>query len=125
MEAASKKTILRIELWHGLMLLGLLAILGPAKLIEPAGLLIGGLFMGGNFLLLGYGVAWVLTPLASRGRVKAGVGLLILKIAIFLALLTMLFFRFHVDAISFALGFSTLLLAILVEALRTRIKLEI
>jgi hypothetical protein len=125
MEAASKKTILRIELWHGLMLLGLLAILGPAKLIEPAGLLIGGLFMGVNFLLLGYGVAWVLTPLASRGRVKAGVGLLILKIAIFLALLTMLFFRFHVDAISFALGFSTLLLAILVEALRTRIKLEI
>jgi hypothetical protein len=125
MEAESKKTILRIELWHGLMLLALLAILGPAKLIEPAGLLIGGLFMGVNFLLLGYGVAWVLTPLASRGRVKAGVGLLILKIAIFLALLTMLFFRFQVDAISFALGFSTLLLAILVEALRTRIKLEI
>ena len=125
MEAASKKTILRIELWHGLMLLALLAILGPAKLIEPAGLLIGGLFMGVNFLLLGYGVAWVLTPLASRGRVKAGVGLLILKIAIFLALLTMLFFRFQVDAISFALGFSTLLLAILVEALRTRIKVEI
>jgi hypothetical protein len=125
MEAASKKTILRIELWHGLMLLALLAILGPAKLIEPVGLLIGGLFMGVNFLLLGYGVAWVLTPLASRGRVKAGIGLLILKIAIFLALLTMLFFRFPVDAISFALGFSTLLLAILVEALRTRIKLEI
>jgi len=107
------------------MLLALLAILGPAKLIEPVGLLIGGLFMGVNFLLLGYGVAWVLTPLASRGRVKAGIGLLILKIAIFLALLTMLFFRFPVDAISFALGFSTLLLAILVEALRTRIKLEI
>lgn len=124
MEAASKKTILRIELWHGLMLLALLAILGPAKLIEPAGLLIGGLFMGVNFLLLVYGVAWVLTPLAGRGKVKAGVGLLLLKIAIFLALLTMLFFRFQVDAISFALGFSTLLLAILVEALRTRIKLE-
>jgi hypothetical protein len=124
MEAASKKTILRIELWHGLMLLALLAILGPAKLIEPAGLLIGGLFMGVNFLLLGYGVAWVLTPLAGRGKVKAGVGLLLLKIAIFLALLTMLFFRFQVDAISFALGFSTLLLAILVEALRTTTKLE-
>jgi hypothetical protein len=125
MEAASKKTILRIELWHGLMLLALLATLGPAKLIEPAGLLIGGLFMGVNFLLLGYGVAWVLTPLASRGRVKAGVGLLILKIALFLALLTLIFFRFPVDVISFAWGFSTLLLAILIETLRTRIKLEI
>ncbi|HSF59036.1 MAG TPA: hypothetical protein VLD83_13285 [Candidatus Binatia bacterium] len=125
METGAKKTILRIELWHGLMILALVAILGPVKWIEPAGLLLGGLFMGVNFLLLGYGVAWVLTPLASRGRVKAGVGLLILKIAIFLALLTMLFFRFQVDAISFALGFSTLLLAILVEALRTSIKLEI
>jgi hypothetical protein len=124
MKAASKKIILRIELWHGLMLLVLLTFLGPAKLIEPAGLVLGGLFMGINFLLLGYGVARVLTPLAGRGSVKAGVGLLVLKIAIFLALLTMLFFRFQVDAISFALGFSTLLLAILVEVLRTGIKLE-
>jgi hypothetical protein len=123
MEAASKKTILRIELWHGVMLLALLVTLAPGKFVEPVGLLIGGLFMGINFLLLSYGVAWVLTPLAGKGRVKAGVGLLILKIAIFLALLATLFFRVQVDAISFALGFSTLLLAILVEAIRTRMKL--
>jgi len=124
MEAASKKTILRIELWHGLMLLVLLGTLGPKRLIEPSALLIGGLFMGVNFLLLGYGVAWVLTPLAGKGRVKAGVGLLILKILIFLALLTTIFYRFDFDAISFALGFSTLLLAIVVEAIRTRDYLE-
>ena len=123
MEAASKKTILRIELWHVVMLLALLVTLAPGKFVEPAGLLIGGLFMGINFLLLSYGVAWVLTPLAGKGRVKAGVGLLILKMAIFLALLATLFFRVQVDAISFALGFSTLLLAILVEAIRTRMKL--
>jgi hypothetical protein len=123
MEAASKKTILRIELWHVVMLLALLVTLAPGKFVEPVGLLIGGLFMGINFLLLSYGVAWVLTPLAGKGRVKAGVGLLILKIAIFLALLATLFFRVQVDAISFALGFSTLLLAILVEAIRTRMKL--
>jgi hypothetical protein len=123
MEAASKKTILRIELWHVVMLLALLVTLAPGKFVEPEGLLIGGLFMGINFLLLSYGVAWVLTPLAGKGRVKAGVGLLILKIAIFLALLATLFFRVQVDAISFALGFSTLLLAILVEAIRTRMKL--
>ena len=124
MEAASKKTILRIELWHGLMLLVLLGTLGPKRLIEPSALLIGGLFMGVNFLLLGYGVAWVLTPLAGKGRVKAGVGLLILKILIFLALLTTIFYRFDFDAIFFALGFSTLLLAIVVEAIRTRDYLE-
>jgi hypothetical protein len=123
MEAASKKTILRIELWHVVMLLALLVTLAPGKFVEPEGLLIGGLFMGINFLLLSYGVAWVLTPLAGKGRVKSGVGLLILKIAIFLALLATLFFRVQVDAISFALGFSTLLLAILVEAIRTRMKL--
>ena len=123
MEAASKKTILRIELWHVVMLLALLVTLAPGKFVEPEGLLIGGLFVGINFLLLSYGVAWVLTPLAGKGRVKAGVGLLILKIAIFLVLLATLFFRVQVDAISFALGFSTLLLAILVEAIRTRMKL--
>ncbi len=123
MEAASKKTILRIELWHVVMILALLVTLAPGKFVEPEGLLIGGLFMGINFLLLSYGVAWVLTPLAGKGRIKAGVGLLILKIAIFLALLATLFFRVQVDAISFALGFSTLLLAILVETIRTRMKL--
>jgi hypothetical protein len=123
MEAASKKTIQRIELWHGLMLLGLLGALGPRQLVEPGALLIGGLFMGVNFFLLSFGVAWVLTPLAGKGWVKAGVGLLVLKIVIFLGLLTMLFFRFNIDAISFSLGFSTLLLAILIEAIRTRVKL--
>lgn len=125
MEATSKKTILRIELWHVLMLSALLVTLAPGKFIEPEGLLIGGLFMGINFLLLSYGVAWVLMPLAGKGRVKAGVGLLILKIAIFLVLLATLFFGVQMDALSFALGFSTLLLAILVETIRTRIGLGI
>jgi hypothetical protein len=123
MEVAAKKTILRIELWHVVMLSALLLTLAPGKFIEPAGLLMGGLFMGINFLLLSYGVAWMLTPLAGKGRVKTGVGLLILKIAIFLALLAALFFQVRVDALSFALGFSTLLLAILVEAIRTGMKL--
>ncbi len=124
MEGGSKKTILRIELWHGLMLLTLLATLGPRKLVEPGALLIGGLFMAVNFLLLSFGIAWVLTPLAGKGRVKAGVGLLVFKMVMFLGLLTTLFFRFELHAISFALGFSTLLLAILLEAVTTKIKLE-
>jgi len=80
--------------------------------------------MGVNFLLLSFGIAWVLTPLAGKGRVKAGVGLLVFKMAMFLGLLTTLFFRFELHAISFALGFSTLLLAILLEAVTTKIKLE-
>jgi hypothetical protein len=40
-----------------------------------------------------------------------------LKIIIFLGLLMLLFFRFEIDGLSFALGFSTLILAVLVEGL--------
>jgi hypothetical protein len=109
-------TIVRIELWHGLLLLATALTLGQSGLIELKALLIGGLFMGVNFFLLGFGVLWVLAPLASKGRVTAGVSLLILKIIIFLSLLTLLFLRFQIDGLSFALGFSTLILAIFVEA---------
>jgi hypothetical protein len=116
METAAKKSIIRIELWHGVLLLALLVTLGPARLIDPAALLAGGIFMGVNFLLLSLGIAWVLTPLAGKGRVKAGIGFLVLKIILFLGLLTMLFFHFALDALSFALGFSTLILAIVLES---------
>jgi hypothetical protein len=121
MEAAARKTILRIELWHIILLLALLASLAPAKIVDPMALLAGGIFIGVNFLLLSFGVAWVLTPLAGKGRVKAGVGLLVLKIIIFLALLATLFFRFELDAVSFALGFSTLILAIVLESVRSAV----
>ena len=124
MEATAKKTILRIELWHVLMLLLLLGELAPKQIVEPGALIVGGVFMGVNFLLLSYGVAWLLTPLAGKGKVKAGVSLLALKIVIFLGLLTTLFFRFELDAFSFALGFSTLLVAIVIEALRTKVMVE-
>jgi hypothetical protein len=118
MEAAAKKTILRIELWQGILLIALLAAFGGSHWLDPTALLVGGVFMAINFLLLSFGVAWVLTPLAGKGRVKAGVGLLVLKIVLFLGLLTTVFFRFDLDAVSFALGFSTLIMAILFEALR-------
>ena len=116
MEASARKSILRIELWHGILLFVLLVTLGPGRLIDPAALLAGGIFMAVNFLLLSLGIAWVLTPLAGKGRVKAGVGLLVLKIILFLGLLTTLFFRFELDALSFALGFSTLIMAIVLES---------
>jgi hypothetical protein len=118
MEAGAKKTILRIELWHALLLVSLLVFLGRTQLVDATALVLGGVFMGVNFLLLSIGIAWLLTPLAGRGRVKAGISLLIVKIILFLALLTAVFYRFELDAVSFALGFSTLILAILIEAFR-------
>jgi hypothetical protein len=123
MEAAAKKTILRIELWQTLLLLGLGITSWRTNFVDTTAMFLGGLFMGINFLLLSFGVAWVLTPMASKGRVKAGVGLLVVKILIFLGLLTTLFFHFDLDAVSFALGFSTLLVAILFEALRRTVTL--
>jgi hypothetical protein len=102
----------------------LVVFLGQTSFIDLKALLIGGLFMGLNFLMLGFGVLWVLTPLAGRGKIKAGVSLLILKIVIFLAVLMALFFRFEIDGLSFAVGFSTLIPAILVEAVMHSLKLE-
>ena len=119
---AGTATILRVELWHGLLLLATAVTLGQSGFIEVKALLLGGVFMGVNFFLLGFGILWVLAPLASKGRVRAGVSLLILKIIIFLSLLTLLFFRFQVDGLSFALGFSTLILAVLVEAVIYSVK---
>ena len=124
METAAKRTILRIELWHVILLLSLLATLGRTKFVEPTALVVGGVFIGVNFLLLSFGVAWVLTPLASKGRVKAGVGLLVLKIILFLGLLSAVFFHFEFDAISFTLGFSTLFIAIVIEAVRRAVSLR-
>ncbi len=118
MQEGAKKTILRVEFWHVALLLSLLMAFRGTQLINARALLIGGVFMGVNFFLLSFGIAWVLTPLAGRGRIKAGVSLLSLKIIVFLGLLTTVFFRFELDPISFALGFSTLIVALLIEAFR-------
>lgn len=122
METAAKSAILRIELWHGALLLTLVATLWQSQFLDITALLVGGIFMGINFLLLSYGIAWLLAPLAGSKRIKAGVGLLVLKIIIFLGLLTTLFFRFELDAVSFAVGFSTLLVAIVIESVRGAIR---
>jgi hypothetical protein len=118
MEATARKAIIRIECWHVVLLAGMILAFWRTTFIDPTALVAGGVFMGVNFFLLSFGIAWVLTPLASKGRVKFGIGLLVLKLVLFLALLTTVFFRFHLDAISFALGFSTLIVAMVVEAVR-------
>jgi len=109
--------IVRIELWHGLLLAGLLLALGPFRLIEPWAFVAGGLFMGVNFLLLSFGVRWVLARSPGKWRRRAAIFFLAVKFLGFLGLVGVVFFRFRFDAISFALGFSTLLVAILLEAL--------
>jgi hypothetical protein len=43
----------------------------------------------------------------------------VLKVVLFLGLISTVFFELGLDAISFAIGFSTLLLAIVIEAMRS------
>ena len=108
--------VARVELWHGLLVLGLLA-LTPLEWVEPGGLLLGGVFMGVNFLLLAVGVRWVIAPFASKGRVRAGISLLILKFFFLLGASWVLLTRISPDAISFAVGVNCLILALLWDRL--------
>lgn len=107
--------VLRIEIWHALMLLALWLVMLPLGSLDPVGLFLGGLFMGVNFVLLGIGIRYVLAPFAERRRVRTGVCFLVLKFLLFLGLITLLFTRVELDARSFALGVTCLLLAIVVE----------
>ena len=117
-------SVWRIELWHVTLLGILLLSLMPFRILEPWAFLLGGGFMALNFFLLSFGVRSVLTPLADKRRVRVGMALLLFKLALFLGLLSLLFFRFRFDAVSFALGFSTLLVAILVEGFYSSVKVS-
>ena len=114
---ALRPAVLRIELLHVLLVVGLWVALLPMRVVEPRALVIGALFMGVNFLLLSCGIHWVLTPFAGKGRVKTGIFLLVLKMALFLGLISVLLLRVQVDPLSFALGFSSLLVAIVLDRL--------
>jgi hypothetical protein len=108
-------TVLRIEILHVILVIALWAALFPISIVEPRSLFIGALFMGANFLFLTYGIRWVLAPFADKGRIKAGIALLVLKMALFLGLGALLLFRVNLEPLSFALGFSSLLVAITCE----------
>lgn len=114
---ALRPAVLRIELLHVLLVVGLWVALLPTRVVEPTALVIGALFMGVNFLLLSCGIHRLLTPFAGKGRVKAGIFLLALKMALFLGLVSVLLLRVQLDPLSFALGFSSLLVAIVLDRL--------
>ncbi len=110
-------TILRIEIVHGALVAGLMLLLLPLRLIEPWALVIGALFMGLNFFLLSCGISWVLTPFAGKRRIKTGIVLLTFKLILFLGLISLLLFRVQLDPLSFAIGFSSLLVAVVLDRL--------
>lgn len=109
--------VIRIEALHAVLVAGVWLALAPARIVQPWALFAGAIFMGINFLLLSCGIKWVLTPFAGKGRLRTGIFLLVLKMGLFLGLISMLFFRIQVDPLSFTLGFSSLLIAIVGERL--------
>jgi hypothetical protein len=108
-------TVVRIELLHAGLIAGLWIALLPTRVVQPWALVAGGLFMGVNFLLLSCGIRWVLTPFAGKGRIRTGILLLVLKMGLFLGLISALLWRVPLDPLSFTLGFSSLLVAILLD----------
>ncbi|HEY7167386.1 MAG TPA: hypothetical protein VIB79_22680 [Candidatus Binatia bacterium] len=108
-------TVVRIELLHGLLAGALWLVCLPVRSVDPGSLLAGAAFMGINFFLLTAGIRWVLAPFAARGRIRVGVGLLLVKTILFLGLISLLLFRVRMEPLSFTLGFSCLLVAITCE----------
>jgi hypothetical protein len=111
--------VIRIEVLHAMLAAGLGLALVPAHIVQPWALFAGAVFMGVNFLLLSCGIKWILTPFAGKARIRTGILLLILKMGLFLSVIAVLFSRVQVEPLSFALGFSTLLVAIVGERLWT------
>jgi len=109
--------LMRVELWHTLLILMLVVLAQATRVLEPTALLLGGIFMGLNFVLLSAGIRWVLSPTATKGRQRAGAILLVLKLLLFLGLISAVFFRMAVDGVSFVVGVSSLLIASVIGTL--------
>ena len=96
MEAIAKKTILRIELWHGVFLLALLLTLGRSKWIDSNALLIGGVFMGLQLFPAELRRRMDVNPTSGQSsRQSRPSHCWCLKLFYFLGVLTTLFFRFE------------------------------
>jgi hypothetical protein len=117
-------TVLRIELLHGVLAAALWLVCLPMRTVDGHSLLAGAVFMAVNFFLLTGGIRWVLAPFAARGRVRVGVGLLLLKTVLFLGLISLLLFRVQLEPLSFTLGFSCLLVAITCERIWASLRSE-
>ncbi|MGH7846042.1 MAG: hypothetical protein ACREQW_12860 [Candidatus Binatia bacterium] len=109
--------VLRVEVLQGVLALGLFGLLAPLGVLELRPLLLGVVFAGINFFLLAFGVRLVLAPLGGKRRLRTGVALLVVKLGLFLGVLSLLLFKFNLEPLSFAAGVTCLLVAIVCERL--------
>jgi hypothetical protein len=89
--------------------------------IQPGSVLLGGAVMGANFWLLRL-ITNILRPASSesgqRIRAVVAVAAFVLKFALFIGLIALLFWRMPIEGMSFALGATLLLVACLLEVAR-------
>jgi len=102
--------------WILLALATALAFLFPE--LSPLSLAAGGVFMGVNVKLMKGVLRRVLAPSRTQ-RVGAAMGLLALKMCLFLGLLLLLFRRIPIDGLSFAVGATMFPLASVIAVLRS------
>jgi hypothetical protein len=116
----STRFVTRVETWNGVIVLVSAAIAATTSVMDPLALLAGGIFMGVNFLLLGMGVRWIIAPNVSQKRRRLGMSLLALKLFLFLGLISVVFVQIKLDAVSFVVGVSSLLVASVIAGLSPR-----
>jgi hypothetical protein len=88
---------------------------------EPFSVLLGGAMMGANFVLLRVIAHFLGAAADPQKQASAGlaIGAFVLKFGLFLGLLAGLFWRLPVEGMSFAFGATLLLVACVVEAVRS------
>lgn len=85
--------------------------------LSPASVLLGGLVMLINLRVLSALVARMLSP-GAAARPALVIALMLAKLGLFIAAIALLVWRLPIDALGFALGATTLLIAITLSSLR-------
>lgn len=108
----------RIAKIHVALVAGGGALAYATRWMEPASLLLGGAVMGANLWLLRV-IARAMTASAAepagQGRLALAMGAMLLKFGLFLGLIALLFWRLPIEAKSFAVGVTLLLVACVLE----------
>jgi hypothetical protein len=108
----------RIAKIHVALVAGAGALAYATRWMEPTSLLLGGAVMGANLWLLRVIARAMATAAAEperQGRLAAAMGAMLLKFGLFLGLIAMLFWRLPIEAKSFAIGVTLLLVACVLE----------
>ena len=108
----------RIAKIHVALVAGGCAVAYATRWMEPASLLLGGAVMGANLWLLrviGRAMAASAADTGGQGRLALALGAMILKFGLFLGLIAILFWRLPIEARSFTVGVTLLLVACVLE----------